>query len=459
MREKVGLRLAKSGGRTRIRRRGDGSHARLPHSERVCPFGHYEVLLFPDFGLHSERISIFSFQNEFNRLRGMIFKGKSMFNENNKTELASPQRTSAEMLAQQSSLLSSQPFLLQMMDCFPEPVVVMNQERQIVQANNKMATLLGKPRNQLVGLRMGEAVSCMYGSKSESGCGTSRFCQVCGAVRAILNCQETMSPDVQDCNILCQGAKGVYSLDLKVWANPLKVGDEQFTVFAVRDISAENRRKVMERIFFHDALNAASGLRGIFSVMPGLSLAEFYEIGEMAQDCSEQLVDILESQRDLAAAERGELKIEVKLIEVGPFLNHLAALYHRHPAGKDKNVIIQASVAKPFWTDPVLLGRVLGNLIKNALEASQAGQTVHVNYSHDEQPVFTVHNDSVMLEEIQLQLFKRSISTKGTQHRGVGTYSIKLLTENYLKGNVSFHSLPGAGTTFEVRLPNRLPEE
>lgn len=376
-----------------------------------------------------------------------------MSNENGKTEFAPPRRASAETLAQQSSLLNSQPFLLQMMDCFPESVMVINQDRQIVLANNKMAALLEKTREELIGLRPGEAISCLYGSQAESGCGTARFCRVCGAVQAILNCQKTMAPDVRDCSILRQGEDGVSSLDLRIWANPLKVGDQHFTVFAVRDISAENRRKVMERIFFHDALNAAGGLRGIFAIMPDLSPAEFSAMGEMAQDCSEQLVDLLESQRDLAAAERGELKIEKKLIEISPFLNHLATLYQRHPIGKDKYVVVQTPAAKSLWTDPVLLGRIMGNLIKNALEASQAYETVLVSYFQNGQQIFTVHNDAVMPEEIQLQLFRRSISTKGTQHRGVGTYSIKLLTENYLKGSVSFRSLPGEGTTFEVRLP------
>jgi hypothetical protein len=369
------------------------------------------------------------------------------------TEFVSPVRSNSETLARQSSVLMAQLYLQQMMDCFPEPVLVLNQNRQIVLVNDKMAALLGKSRKSLIGLRPGEAISCMYGSTAESGCGTTRFCRVCGAARAILNCQETGGSDVQECNILCRGPEGIFSLDLRVWTNPLAVGNENYTVFAVRDISADNRRKIMERIFFHDALNAAGGLRSVFSIMPNLSPVEFLEISEMAADCSKQLIDLLEAQRDLAAAERGELKVELKSLEVSLFLNHLAALYRRSPAGKQKNIITQVSVTPPIQTDAVLLGRILGNLIKNALEASQEGQTVWVQFRDSGQPVFAVHNDSVIPEEIQLQLFQRSISAKGNQHRGIGTYSIKLLTENYLKGSVSFRSLLGEGTTFEVRLP------
>jgi nitrogen-specific signal transduction histidine kinase len=370
------------------------------------------------------------------------------------TEFASPQRSNVEILEAQSQILLAQPYLRQMLDCFPEPVLILNKNRQIVLANDKMATLLGKPTVSLIGLRPGEAVGCIYGSTAESGCGSTRFCRVCGAVRAILNCQNSHAPDIQDCSILCHGESGPFSLDLRVWTNPLEINGEMFSVFAVRDISGENRRKVMERLFFHDALNAAGGIRGILEVLPEIDPDELPEIEQMAHDCSEQLVELLESQRDLAAAERGDLKVRQIEVEVGPFLAHIAALYQRHPVGKDKQVITQICNSKKLSTDPVILGRVLGNLIKNALEASSAGQTVSVHYHHEPHPVFYVHNESVIPEELQLQLFKRSISTKGDQHRGIGTYSIKLLAEHYLGGKVSFRSFDDEGTTFEVRLPD-----
>lgn len=63
---------------------------------------------------------------------------------------------------------------------------------------------------------------------------------------------------------------------------------------------------------------------------------------------------------------------------------------------------------------------------------------------------FAVHNNGVMPEDMQLQIFQRSFSTKGS-NRGIGTYSIKLFTERYLKGKVWFTSEKDEGTTFYVR--------
>jgi sensor histidine kinase regulating citrate/malate metabolism len=57
-----------------------------------------------------------------------------------------------------------------------------------------------------------------------------------------------------------------------------------------------------------------------------------------------------------------------------------------------------------------------------------------------------------MPRSVQLQVFNRSFSTKGAG-RGLGTYSMKLLTERFLGGRVWFTSTREAGTTFYASYP------
>lgn len=66
--------------------------------------------------------------------------------------------------------------------------------------------------------------------------------------------------------------------------------------------------------------------------------------------------------------------------------------------------------------------------------------------------MFWVHNPTVMPRKVQLQVFQRSFSTKG-KGRGLGTYSVKFLSERYLQGQVFFASTPETGTTFTVHYP------
>ena len=95
-------------------------------------------------------------------------------------------------------------------------------------------------------------------------------------------------------------------------------------------------------------------------------------------------------------------------------------------------------------------------MLKNALEACRSGQSVLAGCREVGGCVqFWVHNPSFIPREVQLQLFQRSFSTKGTG-RGLGTYSMKLLSERYLKGQVFFTSTPEAGTTFTAAYPLEL---
>ncbi len=98
--------------------------------------------------------------------------------------------------------------------------------------------------------------------------------------------------------------------------------------------------------------------------------------------------------------------------------------------------------------DPSQLQQVILNLMVNARDAMPNGGEV----------VFEVHNPGVMPETVQRQIFQRSFSTKDEVGRGIGTYSVRLLAEQYLGGRVSFVSEPEAGTIFTVRVPRGMSE-
>ena len=143
-------------------------------------------------------------------------------------------------------------------------------------------------------------------------------------------------------------------------------------------------------------------------------------------------------------------------MDAAALLAQLCASYQHHAVALGKTITppVISGEAK-IQSNGVLLRRVIGNLIRNALEASSPGDTVTVSFDNDGSPEFSVHNQSVMTEDVSLQLFQRSFSTKEGPGRGIGTYSVKLLTERYLGGTVGFESpAPEGGTTFHLRLPN-----
>jgi hypothetical protein len=366
---------------------------------------------------------------------------------------ASPERAAHEQTASENSHLLAQSLVKILLNGFPEPAVILNRYRQIVLANDQLAALLNRSAESLVGQRPGEALKCIHRAEEAGGCGTSRFCRLCGAVNAIVNCQRSGVADVEECRLTLESPQGSVSLDLRVWAIPFPLGDG-YTIFAVRDVSDEKRRAVLERIFFHDILNSAGGLKGLIEMIPDIPKAEAVEVCGLAFNVADELVEEIESGRDLAAAERGELSVEVEPVDITKLLEGVCSLYRRHSVGHGKQVVIRKMVGRcTVATDKRLLRRVLGNMLKNALEASSSCQVVSLEFVNHGGAMVTVHNESAMPEEVRLQVFQRSFSTKGGKGRGIGTYSIRLLAERYLHATVGFRTSPTEGTTFWIKLP------
>ena len=245
------------------------------------------------------------------------------------SHFASPERASHEETASESRCLLAQPLVKILLDGFPELAVILNRHRQIVLANEKLAALLNRSAESLVGQRPGEALKCIHRAEEAGGCGTSRFCRLCGAVNAIVNCQRSGVADVEECRLTLESPQGPVSLDLRVWTIPFPLGDA-YTIFAVRDISDEKRHAVLERIFFHDILNSAGGLKGLIEMIPDIPKAEAAEVCGLAFNVADELVEEIESGRDLAAAERGELPVEVEFVHMAKLLEGICSLYRRH---------------------------------------------------------------------------------------------------------------------------------
>lgn len=361
------------------------------------------------------------------------------------------ERASEEKLAAQVLFFGKRANLELFLDAVPDVYLVLNEERQIVFANERMLELISAEDWEKVrGLRPGEALNCLHANENEGGCGTTEFCRTCGAAQAILSSLNGKAA-VKECRIIQESGN---ALDLRVWTTPADVDGTRFTIFSVQDIASEKRRRVLERIFFHDILNTAGVLRGVSELLEGATVDEMEELHEMVADLSVRLIDEIQAQKDLMAAENGELTTRRDVIDAVAFVNEQAAQYRSHYVAEGKTIAIAPDLPPVmFESDRRLLGRVLGNMIKNALEAVSVGETVSVGYALSDVAIeFWVHNPTFMPRNVQLQVFQRSFSTKGTG-RGLGTYSIKLLTERYLKGKVRFTTDRTAGTTFFASYP------
>jgi nitrogen fixation/metabolism regulation signal transduction histidine kinase len=368
-----------------------------------------------------------------------------------KTEFAPAERVGDEEIRRQFQVVQGNVFFRKVVDVTPEILMVLNKERQTVYANQMAAEQFseGDP-DLLFGQRPGEIWGCEH-SECEGGCGTTRFCQTCGAVKSILTSQQG-NDNIEECRVTKINGE---ALDLRVWTSPFRTDGEEFTVIVVRDIGDEKRRRVLERIFFHDIKNIATGFQSFTHFFKkDFTPAQLEELRRMAARLTQELIEEIRGHQNLTSAEDNELAIYPTSVNSKTLLEEVAGVYRNHRLAERRHIKIgDESREMTLTSDKTLLRRVVGNLVKNALEASDVGQTVTIGCKAAAKGIeFWVHNPNPMPREVQLQVFKRSFSTKG-RGRGLGTYSVRLLTERYLGGKVSFSSSPEEGTTFTAWYP------
>lgn len=369
------------------------------------------------------------------------------------TYFAPAGRDEPDELRREVQVVENTPFLQQVLDAMPGMVAILNNRRQIVAANSVLLNVLDATVCQVLAKRPGEAVGCVRAKEGPGGCGTSRHCVTCGAVNAILESQKTEQKVVRDCRILVDIPTGIAPLDLRVTATPIAIGADTFVVVAIEDISQANRLAVLQRIFFHDVLNTAGCVQGYAQYLVD-EMSENGDICTRMIQLTDGLIEAIQSQRDLIRAEAGDLKSQPVAMRTGRVLEEVRFQYEQHPLAVDRTIEVSYAWDGTVVADRQILHRVLGNMLKNALEATSPGSTVSIGCREQtDDVIFAVHNAEFMPEEVQLQVFQRSFSTKNEPGRGIGTHSIKLLGERYLKGKVGFSSQPATGTTFWLAVP------
>ncbi len=370
------------------------------------------------------------------------------------TDFADVKRAEKEDIKYMVNYLQNIPIIQLFIDLVPDIFLVLNKERQIVYLNHSLLKILGiEDANSVYGLRPGEALGCIHANDSEGGCGTTQFCRYCGAVNAMLKSQQDNDKTmVEECRITV--GEDNTALDFRVWAKTITLDGTPYTTLVVRDISNEKRRSALERTFFHDILNTAGGIQGIMELLDDATGKELDELIHLVESASETLIEEIKAQKDLLAAETGDLKLDIRALNSNEILSSVHDIYVKHDVANGKNIAISPDCESvDFKSDARILKRIVSNMLKNALEATVVQATATVGTKvEDGQIKFWVHNDTVMTEEVKMQFFQRSFSTKGSG-RGIGTYSLKMLGEKYLKGKVSFSSEKGEGTIVSITLP------
>ncbi|MQX35145.1 PAS domain-containing sensor histidine kinase [Roseospira navarrensis] len=369
------------------------------------------------------------------------------------THFASSVRLDREALGRQARKVAGADYPAAILDGVSVPVFVLNEQRQIVFANTAFQQFVpDDDPARFIGRRAGEAVRCVHADNdlAPGGCGTAEACRNCEAIQAVLQAH-AKGRDERTFQLVLQGGEAVNAI---IRATRIEVEGETFIIVALVDIKDTLWRRDVERAFLHDVMNIAGSIRSSSEALSLFDAATQQDYMSRIVTACDTLISEIHSHRLMISAEDGDLEPTFVPLDSLVVLERMISIVSQHTAGEGRSVVLAPSARSVvFRSDEGLLSRVILNLLKNALEASDPSQTVTADTGQDGGTVwFSVHNAAHMPPKIAARVFRRFFSTKGAS-RGIGTYSARLLTEKYLRGTIAFTSDPESGTTFTVRYP------
>jgi signal transduction histidine kinase len=172
------------------------------------------------------------------------------------------------------------------------------------------------------------------------------------------------------------------------------------------------------------------------------------------------LVELVSDVLDLARYDTGKIELQESEFSLGEVLN--AEVVQLLPLAQEKGIALTIeALAQPIWlrTDVVKLGRVLGNLIGNAIKFTDSGTvTVAAGLAENRSVWIRVTDTGIGMPAHELPRifdeFAQLRNPERDRNKGTGmglAICHRLVT--VLGGTIAVASEPGSGTTFSVNLP------
>ncbi|HVM95919.1 MAG TPA: HAMP domain-containing sensor histidine kinase [Candidatus Acidoferrales bacterium] len=183
-----------------------------------------------------------------------------------------------------------------------------------------------------------------------------------------------------------------------------------------------------------------------------------------AQVNIQRVVSLVSNLLQTACIEAGQVRLHLAPAQVNDIVAD--ALHMQSPAAGLKGLSLTAELDPHLPTvmvDAMQLGRVVGNLVDNAIKYTRQDGSVTVRTSCDEEAltISVLDTGPGMNEEQRKELFApyRRVHIGGyTPGMGLGLNIVKRLTAA-MEGSVRVDSVVGVGSTFQVRLPRREASE
>ena len=356
-----------------------------------------------------------------------------------------------------------------------EGILLLDTAWRIVAVNPRLVALVGETASELVG-------QTLLGGEPGEGRGVDWLDYTAGELR-------------EECRALTKegGARqqtvvmaGPPERHIERTLAPVRDAEGAITgwLIALRDITEQtelNRfRDDMTHMLVHDLRSPLAVLRGSLELMEndirGGNVDGARRWLGAAQSGSDRLLRLIDQLLDISKLESGRMTTEIKAVEAAALFEETAQRFASLAREIDVRLqIVTQPGLPPLQVDPALMGRVMSNLVDNALKFTDNGGVVRLwarlDPEDSEGAITLGVSDSgpgIPLEAQPLLFHKfQQVAVKGRRRgTGLGLPFCKLAVEAH-GGRIWVESPSneietvhrGRGSTFVVRLPGTLPPE
>ncbi|ADU63889.1 MAG: PAS domain-containing sensor histidine kinase [Pseudodesulfovibrio sp.] len=218
------------------------------------------------------------------------------------------------------------------------------------------------------------------------------------------------------------------------------------------------------RIVRHDLKSPLSGIIGIPRIIRQADniTPRQAEMLQAVEDAGTMMLALINQSLEMYKLETGTYEFRFEEFDLPALLREVI---RNTQMGRERPVPVTLTLDGRDIDDqqPVLLHAerpliytMLGNLIKNAVEASE-DKPVSVDIGMDRDCRISISNAGLVPLSIQPRFFEKYATEGKRGGTGLGTYSARLVAEKH-GGSIAMCSAPDTGTTVSVRIPREQPD-
>ena len=187
---------------------------------------------------------------------------------------------------------------------------------------------------------------------------------------------------------------------------------------------------------------------------------ELRMILEDMDHASRQLYDLINDLLDYSRYGEREAPLNLVRVDFGALVGGHVRTWKATARQRELELVwTPPAEPLPVWADPKEMGKVVRNLISNAIKFTAVGGSVTVELEPDENSLeLRVRDTGIgMSEDVQEQIFKPffqadASSTRAFEGTGIGLALVKTIVERH-EGEIAVSSAVGVGTTMRVTIP------